>query len=73
MTKGQNKTIAFIEQFVESNDSSFTWQELVNEVQASGATVKNWLTIRGVLQWFINEGLIKRNRSDLNIEEYIKA
>ena len=73
MTKGQNKTIEFIEQFVESNDSEFTWQELVNEVQASGATVKNWLTIRGVLQWFINEGLIKRNRSDLNIEEYIKA
>jgi len=73
MTRGQNKTIEFIEQFVESNDSEFTWQELVNEVQASGATVKNWLTIRGVLQWFINEGLIKRNRSDLNIEEYIKA
>jgi len=73
MTKGQNKTIAFIERFVESNDSGFTWQELVTEVQASGATVRNWLTIRGVLQWFINEGLIKRNRSDLNIEEYIKA
>ena len=73
MTKGQNKTIEFIERFVESNDSEFTWQELVKEVQASGATVRNWLTIRGVLQWFINEGLIKRNRSDLNIEEYIKA
>ena len=73
MTKGQNKTVEFIEQFVESNDSKFTWQELVNEVQASGATVKNWLTIRGVLQWFINEGLIQRNRSDLRIEEYVKA
>ena len=73
MTKGQNKTVEFIERFVESNDSGFTWQELVIEVKASGATVKNWLTIRGVLQWFINEGLIIRNRIDLNIEEYIKA
>ena len=73
MTKGQNKTVEFIERFVESNDSGFTWQELVIEVQDSGATVKNWLTIRGVLQWFINEGLIIRNRSDLNVEEYIKA
>lgn len=73
MTKGQNKTVEFIDRFVESNDSGFTWQELVTEVQASGSTVRNWLTIRGVLQWFINEGLIKRNRSDLNIEEYIKA
>ena len=73
MTKGQNKTVEFIERFVESNDSEFTWQDLVNEVQASGATVKNWLTIRGVLQWFINEGLIQRNRSNLRIEEYVKA
>jgi hypothetical protein len=73
MTKGQNKTVEFIEQFVESNSSKFTWQELVNEVQHSGAIVKNWLTIRGVLQWFMNEGLIKRNRSDLNVEEYVKA
>jgi Fe2+ or Zn2+ uptake regulation protein len=73
MTKGQNKTVEFIEQFVESNDLKFTWQELVNEIEASGATVKNWLTIRRVLQWFINEGLIQRNRSDLRIEEYVKA
>ena len=73
MTKGQNKTVEFLDQFVESNNSRFTWEELVSEVQDSGAIVKNWLTIRGVLQWFIDEGLIKRNRSDLNVEEYLKA
>ena len=72
MTKGQNKAAQFIEQFVESNDSKFTWDQLADEVEASGATVKNWLTIRGVLQWFINEGLIQRTK-DLHAEEYIKA
>ena len=73
MTKGQNKTVEFLDQFVESNNSRFTWEELVSEVRDSGAIVKDWLTIRGVLQWFIDEGLIKRNRSDLNVEEYLKA
>ena len=72
MTKGQNKTVEFIEQFVESNDSKFTWQELVNEIEASGATVKNWLSIRSVLQWFINEGLIERTK-DVHSEEYINT
>ena len=73
MTKGQNKTVEFLDQFVESNNSRFTWEELVSEVRASGAIVKDWLTIRSVLQWFIDEGLIKRNGSDLNVEEYLKA
>lgn len=72
MTKGQNKAIDFIEEFIDSESSSFTWEELSKAVKDSGAKVSNWMTIRGVLQWFINEGLIKRTRNS-HREEYIKA
>jgi len=70
MTKGQNKAIEFIEKFIDSDSSSFTWEVLSKAVKDSGAKVSNWMTIRGVLQWFINEGLIKRTRNS-HREEYI--
>ena len=46
------------------------WDDIVTHVKASKGAVKNWMTIRGVLQTFINEGHIVRVR-DVRDENYV--
>jgi len=72
MTKGQTIAAEFIESFLESEDTSFDYNDLTNCVEESKARVKNWMSIRQVLAYFINEDYIARDRSDLNIERFYK-
>lgn len=53
-------------------DSPFSWEQLMEGVKAAGADVTNWMEVRGVLQQYRNEGLIKRSK-DLTVEEYAAA
>jgi len=46
-----------------------SWQQIVEAVKESGMVIKNWMTVRNVLQWFINDRVLIRT-SDLYVEEY---
>jgi len=48
------------------------WKQIVKAVKAEGIEVKNWLDVRGVLQWMINEEMIVRE-PDIRKERYVKA
>ena len=73
MTKGQNVAVDVIEAFVaDENAETLSWDKIMNSVKESGAKVKNWLTIRGVLQYFMDENIIKRTEN-LSVEEYAKV
>lgn len=52
-----------------SKKESFHWNEAVELVQAMSIKVSNWLKVRGVMQFFINKGHIKRT-DDIFVEEY---
>ena len=71
MTKGQNAAADRIEAFIASDEDIISWGDIREAVKAK-AEVSDWMTIRGVLQWFIAEGLIKRS-CNLRGEEYEKA
>lgn len=70
MTKGQSAAANFIRSKVTANES-FEWKEISAHVRSTGARVKNWLTIRSVLQYFINHGLVGRDASNIHIERYL--
>lgn len=44
------------------------WKVIVTAVEAQ-MVIKNWLKVRGVLQWMINQGQVKRFAS-VHVEEY---
>ena len=70
MTKAQNIAYNYIENLINESKQSFTWSELRDTIQKSNVTVKNWMTIRAVLQHFKNRGLIVRHE-DIRTEKYI--
>jgi uncharacterized protein (DUF1697 family) len=70
MTKGQNAAIDYIQHFLDSSETTFSWSDLRDYVK-DHAKVKNWMTIRGILQMAINRKYVKRT-DDLHIEEYFK-
>ncbi len=47
-----------------------SWEQIVAAVKESGMVIKNWMKVRNVLQWFINNERLVRS-SDLHVEEYI--
>jgi hypothetical protein len=69
MTKGQEVTADLIEKYI-SIGQSFEWKCVVQAVNQSGAKVRNWLTIRSVLQYYLNNDMIYRDNSDLTKELY---
>lgn len=71
MTKGQTTAADYIDNFISSTKKSISWGDISEEVKNSGAKVKNWMSIRGVLQYYISNNLIKRS-DDLFVEEYVK-
>tara|TARA_R100001463_G_scaffold124249_1_gene181174 strand:+ start:247 stop:489 length:243 start_codon:yes stop_codon:yes gene_type:complete len=73
MTKAQQTAYTAILDFIDGQESelqpkTLAWKTIVATVRAKHR-VKNWMTIRGVLQFFKNEGLLNRT-SDLHVEEY---
>jgi hypothetical protein len=41
-------------------DGISDWDDIVNSVNQAKIPVKNWLVVRGVLQWMINEKMVVR-------------
>ena len=60
LTRGQAVAWDILQELAERKRESLDWGALVEEIRESGATVKNWMTIRSILQIFLNEGLIER-------------
>ena len=48
----------------------FDWNTVVREVKADRIPIRNWMKVRGILQGFINEGVLTRAPS-VEVEEYI--
>ena len=46
--------------------------QMMDAINASNMKIKNWLKVRGVLQYMINNNMISRT-SDLHVEEYLCA
>jgi len=50
-------------------DGLCEWSDIVDSVTQAKIPVKNWMTVRGVLQWMINEKMIVRIK-DVHKEQY---
>jgi hypothetical protein len=71
MTKAQKQAQDIIEDLIAGSVSKLEWtKDFVEPITESKARVKNWLSIRGVIQWYINAGLIKRTK-DVRNEEWV--
>lgn len=70
MTKGQNAAVDYIQHFLNSNQTTFSWSDLRDYVKRN-ARVKNWMTIREILQMAINREYVKRT-DNLSVEQYVK-
>ena len=46
-----------------------TWSDIVKSVEDAKIPVKNWMDVRGVMQWMINEKIIVRIK-DIHTEQY---
>ena len=68
--KAQDLAYYIIQDFLSEGRESFTWRELSDAIKSHNITVKNWITIRSVLQYYIKEGLIARH-DDIRTESYI--
>lgn len=65
-----DRIFAVFDKLIAERDS-FDWNTVLREVRAAQIPVKNWLKVRAVLQWFINEGIIQRTDS-VTEERYIR-
>jgi hypothetical protein len=45
------------------------WSDIVKSVEDAKIPVKNWMDVRGVLQWMLNEKIIVRIK-DVHKEQY---
>jgi hypothetical protein len=68
-TKTMNKAQASADSFI-NQSSTFQWSDLVAHISKDHA-VKNWMTIRSVIQFNLNNGKIARTQNPF-IEEYVK-
>ncbi len=50
-------------------NSEISWPQIVCEIKKT-QKIKNWLSVRGIMQTFINAGILCRT-NDLNVEIYI--
>jgi hypothetical protein len=51
-------------------NGSCEWHDIVQSVNDSKIPVKNWMIVRGVLQWMINQKIIVRT-NDVQKEQYV--
>jgi hypothetical protein len=52
------------------SNGSCEWSDIVQSVEDAKIPVKNWMEVRGVLQWMRNEKIIVRVK-DVHKEQYI--
>jgi hypothetical protein len=77
MTYGQKAMEAMIEVLVEgkTGQTGLEWGFIVDTInkRCTGKhKVKNWMSIRGVVQYYINNGTIRRT-NNIRTEVYVKA
>jgi hypothetical protein len=65
MTKNEKILLAIQSSF---KNGLSDWDDIVNSVNQAKIPVKNWLVVRGVLQWMINEKMVVRIK---NVHEEI--
>jgi len=66
MTKNEKILIAIQSAF---KDGMCEWADIVESVEQAKIPVKNWLVVRGVLQWMINEKMVVRTKN-IHQEKY---
>jgi len=66
MTKNEKILIAIQSAF---KDGMCEWADIVKSVEQAKIPVKNWLVVRGVLQWMINEKMVVRTKN-IHQEKY---
>jgi hypothetical protein len=52
------------------SNGSCEWSDIVQSVEDAKIPIKNWMDVRGVLQWMRNEKIIARVK-DVHKEQYI--
>ena len=62
------KTMQAIHTLAASRDDYVTWQEIMEAVSAV-VPVKNWMPVRGVLQFLLNQGALVRD-PNVHVERY---
>ena len=72
MTKAQKAALNAINNFLRNDKPTLSWSEIVDAVKESNPNVKNWMTVRTVLQSCINMQLIQRT-NNIFTEEYQKS
>ena len=60
LTKGQSVAWDILQDLADRKRESIEWTAFTKEIREAGAKVKNWMSIRSILQMFLNEGLIER-------------
>jgi hypothetical protein len=53
-------------------NGSCEWSDIVQSINDAKITIKNWMTVRGVLQWMLDEKIIVRV-NNVHKEQYIIA
>jgi hypothetical protein len=54
------------------SNGSCEWSDIVKSVNDAKITIKNWMTVRGVLQWMIDNNMITRV-NNVHKEQYVIA
>lgn len=68
--KTTNENIFLVLEKTCEGKKKVSWEQIVDAVKESGMVIKNWMKVRNVLQWFINNGRLVRT-TDIHVEEYI--
>lgn len=71
MTKAQETACAILDELVSETKSRLEWTKDIVEPIRAKHTVKNWIHIRRVIQFYINSGKIVRTK-DTSKEVYVK-
>jgi hypothetical protein len=66
MTKNEKILVAIQSAF---KDGMCDWNDIIQSVNQAKIPVKNWLVVRGVLQWMINEKMVVRIKN-IHQEQY---
>jgi hypothetical protein len=66
MTKNEKILLAIQSAF---KDGLCEWDDIINSVNQAKIPVKNWMDVRGVLQWMINQKMVVRIKN-VHIEQY---
>jgi hypothetical protein len=68
----RNKKIVSVLQLAISKTGHCEWTDMVKAINAAGIKITNWMVVRGILQWMIDQQMVVRD-ADISVERYIAA